>query len=230
MKRLIALLICFLLIVTGTACANLDIPADIDSHFSNNLDGKNANIISLHNSWKFEDTLSQGSLTFTVTAANLLSSSSEEKLEIDYFQEHTFLPMPSGGDTTVIEYPNYLDSTGRLVDGCYLIALDISVESNGAMGNLYSDPYIFRADDMVYLINCELKDDGNYHPYRTVCYFSELGKCDEHSMAYRLEPGETISFTIGFLVNETWINNNSSLYGSLGISTKSVLIDLGINS
>ena len=93
--------------------------------------------------------------------------------------------------------------------------MDVTIESMGArcytrsdyddegysMGK-YEDPYIFRSD-MLYLINTDILDpltDAVFR-YNTICYFSKKDGHPEYPanhVTYRLEPGESVSFTVGY--------------------------------
>lgn len=119
-----------------------------------------------------------------------------------------------------LHYPDSVDGNGDLLDG-YLILVDLTVENidgrneylnhqTGEMVPRDGDPYIFRAMQFVFL-------QDRSAPTHTSCkdahYYSDIwnlgDKTDpgENPMKFRLEPGETVSFQIGFLTNavpETW--------------------------
>lgn len=62
---------------------------------------------------------------------------------------------------TIYLYPEYIDSTGTFMDGACMIALDVTVESKdatnqqknsntGEIETRYGNPYIFKADSLLY--------------------------------------------------------------------------------
>ena len=132
---------------------------------------------------------------------------------------------------TIYPYPEYIDSTGTFMDGACMIALDITVESKdatnqqknsitGEMETRYGNPYIFRADSLLYLIDKEVLDpDGNYAGV-AAGFFSGYGLRTEHPMAYELKPGEKTSFRIGFLIGNR-PDGRARVYSQLAVSTQS---------
>lgn len=135
--------------------------------------------------------LESGTLNYTVTGARVLGPDSDVTFTIDRFFPYCSIP-------GVVEYPDFLDEAGHLSPGCYLVQADITVENVDAQAleEEYGDPCLFRADDL-FLISLDAPGG-----YTTVDYFSLAGEFDAHPMLYRLEPGNTISYTVGFLVDE----------------------------
>ena len=100
--------------------------------------------------------------------------------------------------------------------GICLILLDVEVTSenalnwtvydldeNGKPKGLYSDPYVFRIDGMYRLQEKEslpFLNPRGWFPMFFDCY----NMTDEHPFAYRILPGETHTYTLGFLVGTNW--------------------------
>lgn len=138
----------------------------------------------------------------------------------------------------IFHYPDSVDENGDLLDGC-LILVDLTVENidgrneylnhqTGEMVPWDGDPYIFRASSFIFLANRTPKE---YTPCKVATYYSDMWNLgdktnpEENPMKFRLEPGKTVSFQIGFLTNEvptTW-----QLEDDLFLST-SQNIDIGI--
>lgn len=157
-----------------------------------------------------------GTLNYTVTGARVLGSDSDVTFTIDQFFPYCDVP-------GVAEYPNFLDDAGHLSPGCYLVQVDITAQNVDArtVEEEYGDPCLFRADD-IFLIKMDASGG-----YTTVDYFSLGGKYDAHPMLYRLEPGEAVQYTIGFLVDETWaVEGVSSLRISQSSGTNGLKVDL----
>lgn len=132
----------------------------------------------------------------------------------------------AAGDQTTYYYPGCVDDEGNLVDGISLVLLDVLVESEDAVNFVtnektgeqerrYADnPFLFRADEIAYLVD---KGDSDEVYYDAV-FFSGLGEFTEHDMAYELNPGESMTLRIGFLLgNRT--DGSSRNWSDLVIST-----------
>ena len=120
-------------------------------------------------------------------------------------------------------FPSFVLEDGSFVEGAQLIVMDVTVtnidakmrtqkdaDAEGKGGGEYTDPYVFRigsllsftdtakATDMISVFG-GVSSDGNY-PQLNATYFSLLNNCEEHPFAFRVEPGETITFSIGIVV------------------------------
>ncbi len=125
-----------------------------------------------------------------------------------------------------LHYPDSVDENGDLLDG-YLILVDLTLENidarneylnhqTGEMVPHDGDPYIFRANDLLFLMNRSLNEDQNR---KAAVYYSNIWNEEINSMAFRLEPGETVSFQIGFLTNDiqkTWSLEDDLILNTLG--------------
>lgn len=158
------------------------------------------------------------------TEDGYITLSNPEYTEERFQQDHEKYPR-----YLYLHYPDSVDENGDLLDG-YLILVDLTVENidatnqylshqTGKMTSLEDDIYIFRSTEFLYLINRAQKE------YRTAVYYSDIWNLEEHPMKFRLGPGETASFQIGFLTNkgeDTW-----KLEDDLVLSTAGN-IDIGI--
>ena len=120
-------------------------------------------------------------------------------------------------------FPSFILDDGSFVEGAKLVMVDVTVtnvdakmrtqkdaDENGKGGGDYIDPYVFRVDSLLGFADTKETTDaisafggvsstGNY-PQLNACYFSLLNECEEHSSAFRLEPGETMTYTVGIVV------------------------------
>lgn len=144
----------------------------------------------------------QGYLSFTVSNVRYLGQG-DEWPQTNYLHE-AYLEL--NNENTWVEYdrPVCLNQDGTPKEGWNLVLVDVKVTNHDAAARLgdYSDtdPYLFRGDGVCTLIDLRLKYENNYIA-QNIDYFSELGKYPEHYVLYRLEPGESTTFTIGFLKN-----------------------------
>ena len=120
-------------------------------------------------------------------------------------------------------FPSFILDDGSFVEGAKLVMVDVTVtnidakmrtqkdaDENGKGGGDYTDPYVFRVDSLLSFTDTEKTTDaisvfggvssaGNY-PQLNARYFSLLNNCEEHPFAFRLEPGETMTYTVGIVV------------------------------
>lgn len=114
---------------------------------------------------------------------------------------------------TVLFHPNknnphnskwnyYVDQkTGRLVQHCYLLLMDIEITNVKASNdkNSWNDKNIFTLN---YLPNIIIKrDDGGFDVASDIAYFDQTGQCAvEQYPCFELNIGETKHFKVGYLV------------------------------
>lgn len=174
-------------------------------------------------------TLLSGKLTYTISNARIIENASQfENLDglfdsivpiYDHDGEHIY---KYDSD----RWPSFILDDGSFVDGMQVILVDVKVHSddahmrtvkdtdeNGLYAGNYDDPYVFRADGIPNLVDLSGKvantdsaslfsDEVGYGSYKTwnPGYFSKSGDRPEHRAAYYLMPGETIEYTVGYLI------------------------------
>lgn len=152
-----------------------------------------------------------GKLVFNITDSRIVRCPQDIPNEGGYVRELHFWQIRED------EYIDYRDSNvlsmdGTFLENAYMVLVDVTVDSINATavtdpyeGMINDDPYLF---DNPYLFDCamvRLADLGgevyqNLFPTVPVTYFSKMGMCKEHPRYYYLEPGDSITFTLGFLV------------------------------
>lgn len=111
------------------------------------------------------------------------------------------------------ETPSFVQSDGKFLDGIYLLLLDVTIQNidcacytasdiggSGYALGMYEDPYVFREITM----RGEWVWDS-YEPYYRAGgaeYFSRMNERPEHPLVFRLLPGETITYTVGFFIDD----------------------------
>ena len=120
-------------------------------------------------------------------------------------------------------FPSFVLEDGSFVEGAQLVILDVTVtnidakmrtqkdaDAEGKGGGEYTDPYVFRIGSLLSFTDTEKTTEsisvfggvnsGGDYPQLNATYFSLLNNCEEHPFAFRVEPGETITFSIGIVV------------------------------
>ena len=125
------------------------------------------------------------------------------------------------------DYPNWVEDDGYFGDGVYLILVDVTATNVGAENyttadryseiwprGQYDDPYIFGASVVPVLTDISgtywLNENSRLW-YTQPVYFSLLNQRSEHPFAFRLAPGESITYTLGFLVTDYELGGYFSL-------------------
>lgn len=160
----------------------------------------------------WEDTrIEVGTLTYTITRASYLTNL--DRTGNEKFRENAVVGIydGSGKDPVIYYYPDCFDETDTLVEGACMVLLDVQVDSQdavnfrtnkytGVQSRRYEDnPFLFRADEIAYLIDTS-EDAADGYVYYDAVYFTLMNGFAEHPMAYEILPGESVTFRIGFLL------------------------------
>ncbi len=164
------------------------------------------------------DELPEGSF---VPGHNIIDVTDEEG-NIRYYTH----PYPPEEDDASRFDGDFILEDGSFMDGVYMVTVDILLENKdcscwtlldeGCSGDFY-DPYLFGIQNLLKLYNLgESADSQNMDSNRIgFAFFSGYGECYDpeapetqydmfnpgnYSLAVRLEPGETKTITVGFLV------------------------------
>ena len=121
------------------------------------------------------------------------------------------------------DYPDWTEEDGYFGDGVYLILVDVTATSVGAEmhtnsddhpGGEFADPYIFFVAGYPALTDISgttwMQKDYQLG-YTNIAYFSLMNQRSEHPLALRLAPGESITYTIGYLVTDHELGGDFSL-------------------
>lgn len=120
----------------------------------------------------------------------------------------------SQGNETVWHYPDFIKEDGAFEEHVRLVLLDVEITSenayswivtdldeNGNPKGHYENPFIFRIDGDFWL--SKALDEELYMCW-TPDFFSKMNAEEEDQFAYRLTPGESARFTVGFLVGSNY--------------------------
>ncbi len=132
------------------------------------------------------------------TTGNLDTSGfSSEESYVSVYSENPTDPI------TEYLYPSFVMENGDFISPVSLVIADVTITSFDATnGGRYENPYIFNAS----IVGSLIDPDGNiWNPESTslryeVDYYSEMHSCEENFLAFSLEPGDTISFQVGWLI------------------------------
>lgn len=148
-----------------------------------------------------------------------------------------------GGEGELFMYSELIDEDGQLFPGVYLLRVDITVASQDAVSytrqdrnevgkplGQFDDPYLFRGDNLVYLLDLRPELSGGCNCYM-LNYFSGMFQRPEHDLVFRLEPGESIDLTVAFVVYDDqqggYVNLDTLYLSTTGYGTSDPKDTLG---
>ena len=148
--------------------------------------------------------INEGTLWHKIIDARVVTDIS--KLDPGCFREDSYVSVYTRkGERILYSNPEFICDGGALPGGVRLLLLDVEVTSDEARNwtvdtwprGLYEDPFVFRIDGL-YVLREKVGKEGlfGYH----MDYFSGAGEIEEHAFAFRILPGETRTFSVGFLI------------------------------
>ena len=177
-----------------------------------------------------DSTFLSGRLLYEVSNARIVYSLKEMTVP-----ENGFSPDICGVDENGMRtQPNWIKEDGSF-EGHSVILFDVNVTNDNVeqrtekdkFGN-ETDPYTFSATQFLFLIDQSIKPGGPYSNYNTIRYFSAMQDNADYAYSFRLMPGESAMFTIGFVLGKPESRFNSSdnlLLSNVSGNSDGVLID-----
>lgn len=154
--------------------------------------------------------LAKGKLVYTLNGIRIITNAEDIPPTGGFEEYRPACVYDSDGNETRFHYPEFIKADNDFEEYVRLVLLDITVTSadaknwtiydldeNGNPKGHYADPYVFRIDGAYWLSNTAAPGQRTFW---TPDFFSALNDAKEHPFAYRLLPGESKSFSVGFLV------------------------------
>ncbi|MGM9606338.1 MAG: hypothetical protein ACI3XJ_02415 [Oscillospiraceae bacterium] len=162
-----------------------------------------------------------GTLTYTVENSYLVDNMFDAGISMDELNVDAWVSIGKGSDKKEYGYPDYgfVDSnTGQLIDGAYLIAVELTVTNVDAFTERYTDrntlplgatpdpnsdekAYVFDAN-YLYLYDSSRARDNGERTYGDFAWFTGYGQREESVFEFYLPPGEATTMTIYYLIGE----------------------------
>lgn len=142
-----------------------------------------------------------GTMRFTVENATLVTDMTQAGLPIEGFQGMRYYS--SQLDETGTR-PSCVNADGTLQENFYLAVLDVTCENVDYADETeeYGDPYWLRMDGIsITLYNDALPETKADHSYEFDYYVCDAPKNPMHCMLAHVEPGESVSFKMGYLIH-----------------------------
>lgn len=244
MKKIIRCLLALCLLVSLTGCASKPVQdfmnaagnSTVAEPTKNNTEGTSQGALKLGDSFEEPTILKSGKLIHTLTSAKIVTS-------IDGIPDT---------ECFLRGLPTFVQEDGSFA-GAYVLLIDVTTTSEDAVNYTtddldadgyplgeYDDPYLNRVDTLGTLValNHPENNEFNYGGIGYVEYnslFNHDPTLPDNHASYHLEPGETIEYTIGFIIYEDYFTalgcevDFSQLYFSTpGQQIWSTLVDLGL--
>jgi len=151
--------------------------------------------------------IDEGKLKHRILGARVVTNAEDIPSGGGFFDYCGEAVYTSKGEQLYYRYPEFIREDGSFVDGVRLLLVDVEITSMGAENwtvgtwppGLYEDPYVFRIDGMYWLREKRAWNGERCREWAPD-YFSDMYSEPEHPFAYRLHPGQTRQFTVGFLI------------------------------
>lgn len=230
---LIALFLCFVLLMS--ACS-LEQPSNYDTLPYTFQDSSDSG--SLRN----------GRLIYTITKFWIVDNVVDipEEGGIRGTSQCYYYYYTEDGDAELIRFPDCVLEDGSFAGGTYMVMVEFTVTSEDAenwtdtdryedgrlRGSVFTDPYNFSLANIARVA----PEGAEYHVSASFekAYYSALNDTDDHPYSFRLLPGETRTFVIGYFINcksadENWDVSKLGLRVNTDETNESVFIPIGKN-
>ena len=141
--------------------------------------------------------IESGHLYFSVDRTHVVTNLKTEGIDLNAISKIDAFVFLNGEDITFDEY--YDETSGALADGVYLVLLDLTVTNDGAISTMYETPDVFRADNLLWLVNAETSfyttetKGKTYVGTSGIDYFSGYDLRPEGAWAFRVDDGESVT-------------------------------------
>ena len=210
---------------TGSKSMNVSQYADIMSYGEDVDDGVRLMFLKSN----FES----GRLFYTVNSVELISHLDQLNTKINGFTtEACGIWDDENAQWLQSDMPGCIHTDGSFQDGCSLMLVHITVESDNAALDTQSsensdNPYLFNASSLLVLTDLS-QPIGKHYLSFYADYFSGLNDYSEHEYAFYLEPGNSTELTLGFIIGREEFDKKADL-ASLRLSNGTIIINPNID-
>lgn len=181
------------------------------------------NVLQIGETFDYYPDQADGHFECTVTDVWVVSEQSQCPPKEDFYWDDLWSAAYVDGEWVKFEYEEWFTENGVFDYGAQIIMVDMTVKNIDAVAWLdngtyygdcgyFNDEYAFRCSNILYLTDLSVLYGpiDKYYGNEMLDYFSKQGEFAEEDIpdtlgtetyAFRLMPGETTSFTIGFFIN-----------------------------
>ena len=220
MRKSRAAAIVLLILCTLAACSldQAEVPHHSDENMYQSVDVSLQESLNLGESFEPHWSLKSGKLIHTFTDARFVTSI-DGIPDTGCFLPDALMYLNEENQWEPGNLPSFVQADGSFA-GASVILIDVTttsenatqyttkdLDSEGYPMGAYDDPYLFRVDTIgtIVALNYPGNDALNYWPLASMDYnslYHHNPELPDNHYSYRLEPGETIEFTIGFIIYE----------------------------
>ena len=151
--------------------------------------------------------IDEGKLKHRILGARLITNINDIPKKGGFFDYSSESVYTIKGNELLYRYPDLIQEDGSFPDGVRMLLVDVEITSEDAENwtvdtwprGLYEDPYVFSIDGMYWLRENRAWNGERCRQW-SPDYFSGKDEEREHPFAYRILPGQTRQFTVGFLI------------------------------
>lgn len=210
-------LIVFLLLALALSACQIS-PGAEETRIRDNTEVVPQNMIKIGDSYEYTPIGATGHLLCKVTDARIITK--QEDCPPKEHLEASNLYASIDGERVRFPYEEWFSEGGAFDHGCRFLMAELTVTNVDAVsptdtnleGVVYNDPYRFAPHNFVRLANlCDLsttEEEQSYYKI-AVTYCSpwldapedDPATSGQEHVSFRVQPGETVTFTVGFLLN-----------------------------
>lgn len=243
-RKRFRILLCCMLTILLAGCDAVQVPqGEVEEEFvRDNTEVMPEHVIQIGDEFEYTpEVYVEGHFLCTVTDVRVVQEEAECPPAELWVSDS--LAADVNGEEVIFEYEEWFTEGGAYDHGCRIILADVTMTNVDAESELddgtnsggpFKDPYLFTAYNVLNLVDLSSVRSlgGKYHRFLGYDrgYFSFLRPDSEDDretngnehQAIRIAPGETVSFTVGFLLHadpEGGIRDLSQLMLSVGANT-----------
>ena len=161
---------------------------------------------------------SSGKLIYTITDVYIIDNINDRGACVGGLSIDTKMHWSEENGWQELDKPDWLNNDGSFDPNVSILMVDITVYNDGAerssdtdrYGNII-DPYTFNADGLIWLSDMQSPSGKRNYSYTAINYFSLLGTDPNYAYDYQVAPGDTISFTVGFVLGSDFTYQSDSV-------------------
>ncbi len=218
-RKLCSLLIlCLCVSLMLSACHSMSNDDPEESRIRDNTEVMPQNVIQLGDSYEYTPTEATGHFLCKITDVRIITEPEDCPPKED--MESSNLYATVDGERVRFPYEEWFTEGGAFDQGCRLVMVELTVTNVDAESPVstetdpsgYNDPYRFPPHNFVRLINLADLYDNEEHPsYHKISFNYCSASLDapeddpttdgQEQFSFRVQPGETVTFTMGFPLN-----------------------------
>lgn len=153
-----------------------------------------------------------GDMSFEIVDSYVTNDLAARNVKLSNIDQYMYVStLDSNGEENPVDYPDFITSDNKLIDGCSMYIVKVKVTNTDAEYKNtseygYDSPYVFRADNIC--LNY-ISDDQKVTVPFSISYFSLRNEDESKWCTFEVKPGESIEYEIGFILGPVVVDSAS---------------------